>query len=197
MAHSKAKTKKLVTLIKSFFKEDDVKFSVISDECLEVYIQASNVNLIILIYVSNGHVVVRAPEFIRNIDLQRMEVVQFLMKVMSDVLDIRFEISDDGKALSSSCQHIVEDGTLTKSQFDFMMMIVIRISDDIYPKLMQIVYTGNNNNNNDSDSDIDLQLSDKDLMNDNLFEEFDDDIEDELDAYDEHANSDDDDHKIN
>ena len=192
---NKAKVKKLVSLIKSFLKQDGVKFSTVSDECIEVYIQANNVNLVILIYVSNGHIIVRTPEFVRNIQLKRMKILLFLMQIMNDVLDIRFEISDDGESLSSSCQHILEDGIITKDQFDFMMMIVISVTDDVYPKLMEILYAKGEFSSIDEDFHDDND--DDDLLGANLFDELEGEIEEELEALDEDADSNDDDHNIN
>jgi len=190
MVQGKANTKKILSLIKSFLKTDDVKYSTVSDNCLEVYIQANNVNLIVLIYISNGHIIIRTPEFIRNVQLKKMDIMLFISQVMNDVLDIRFEISEDGKSISSSCQHIIEDGTITKNQFDLMMMIVVRITDDVYPKLMQLIYAGDDTaGEHDAIEEI--------LNDDELMEELERDLEldDELD--DALPQSDDDDHKIN
>ena len=189
MSKVSVKVKKLVNQIKGFLDEDEVRYSMVSDTCIEVYIQAENVNLVVLIYVVNEHIIVRAPEFIRNVKLRSLDILSFMMKTMNEVLDIRLEIDDEGKSLSSCCQHIVEDNTITKSQFDFMMMVVIRVTDDIYPKLMQMVYSCESElsiNGNKIDNLDDL--SDSDLL---------DELDEELEDIDNITGSDDKEHKIN
>ena len=186
MTRVKAKTEKMVSLIKSFLKKDKITFSMVSDDCIEIYIQANNVNLIILIYVVRDHVIIRTPEFVRNIPLKRIDVMSFIIQVMTDVLDIRFEFSEDYTALSASCQHIVEDNPFTKKQFDLMMTVLISITDDVYPQIMKIIYSGNND-------DI---LQDN-LLDDDLIEDVEHELDDELDDFDNHSDIDDDEHKIN
>jgi len=186
MSKVPVKVKKLVKQIKGFLDEDEVRYSMVSDNCIEVYIQAENVNLVILIYVVNDHVIVRAPDFIRNVKLRNLEVMSFMLKIMNEVLDIRLEIDEEGKSLSSCCQHIVEDNTITRKQFDFMMVVVIRVTDDIYSKMMQIVYSGESKVTFPEDQ-ID-NLDEADLL---------DELDDDFDDIDGITDKDDNGHKIN
>lgn len=186
MSKAPVKVKKLVEQIKGFLAEDEVHYSMVSDNCIEVYIQAENVNLVILIYVVNDHVIVRAPDFIRNVKLKSLDVLSFMLKIMNEVLDIRLEIDEEGKSLSSCCQHIVEDNTITKKQFDFMMMVVIRVTDDIYQKMMQIIYSG--------ESKMSFRGNQIDAIDE---ADFLDELDDELDDNDGIADKDDNGHKIN
>jgi hypothetical protein len=94
-----------------------------------------------MIYQHNGHLIFRVPGFIRNVELNRLDVLMFIMKVMNEILDIRFEISADGKNLSACCHHIIEDGEITRAQFDLAMMIIMHIVDDTYPQFLQILYS--------------------------------------------------------
>ena len=61
-------------------------------------------------------------------------------KVTNEILDIRFELGKDGKSLSACCQHILEDGCLTRRQFDLAMMVLVHMVDDTFPRFMQLVY---------------------------------------------------------
>ncbi len=139
----KTDVSKAISTIIGFLEEDDAKFNRIADECLEMYIQAHNLTMQVLIYIHNNHLVIRIPSFIRNVELRRLDVMLFITKVMGEILDIRFEISPDGKNLSASCQHILEDNVITRRQFDLAMMVVIQLVDDTYPKFMQLIYSDN------------------------------------------------------
>jgi hypothetical protein len=111
---------KALSDIKEFLTQDNLRYNVIGDDAVELFMQARNLTIRLLIYVHNGHV----------------------MQVTSEILDIRFEIGPDGKSLSACCQHILEDGTLTRAQFDLAMMIILHIVDDTFPQFMKLVYNG-------------------------------------------------------
>jgi hypothetical protein len=132
---------KAMQMVRKFLAEEKIKFNDVDKDAVELYMQAKNLTIHLLIYTSNGHLIFRVPGFIRNVNLNRLEILMLIMKIMNEILDIRFEISPDGNSLSACCHHILEDGALTKSQFDLAMMIIIRLVDDTYPQFMQIIYS--------------------------------------------------------
>ena len=158
--------KQIIDQIISYLDEDDARYTRLADECVELYIQANNLTFQLLIYVHNNHLIFRVPNYIRNVELRKMEILSFIMKMMNEILDIRFEISPDGQNLSASCQHILEDGQITKKQFDMAMMVTIHLVDDTYPQFMQLVY---------SQDDPELEM--EEIEEDPLIEEFEDDSE--------------------
>lgn len=94
----------------------------------------------LVIYLHNSHLIFRVPNFIRNVDLSRKDVLLFIMQVTNEILDIRFELGKDGRSLSACCQHILEDGWLTRKQFDLAMMVLVHMVDDTFPRFMEIIY---------------------------------------------------------
>ncbi|MGM0599367.1 MAG: hypothetical protein ACQETH_06075 [Candidatus Rifleibacteriota bacterium] len=132
---------KAMQMVRQFLQEEKIKFNDVDKDAVELYMQAKNLTIHLLIYTSNGHLIFRVPGFIRNVNLNRLEILMLIMKIMNEILDIRYEISPDGKSLSACCHHILEDGAITKSQFDLAMMIIIRLVDDTYPQFMQMIYS--------------------------------------------------------
>ncbi|MEW6709148.1 MAG: YbjN domain-containing protein [Candidatus Riflebacteria bacterium] len=135
-------TIRAIATVKRYLEEDRIKFSVIDEDAVEIYMQARNLTMHLLIYQHNGHLIFRVPGFIRNVELNRLEVLQLMLKIMNEILDIRFEISPDGKSLSACCHHVIEDNDITRAQFDLLMMIIMHVVDDVYPQFLQAVYAG-------------------------------------------------------
>ncbi|EKD80881.1 MAG: hypothetical protein ACD_39C02113G0003 [uncultured bacterium] len=130
----------IISQIKSYLTDAEIRFHDIAEDAVELYMQGHNLTMHVVIYVHNGHLIFRVPGFIRNVDLRRPDILQFLMQVMSDILDIRFELGKDGNNLSACCQHILEDASMTRRQFDLAIMVLIHIVDDTYPHLMKLIY---------------------------------------------------------
>lgn len=130
----------IIEQVKIYLTDAEIKFHDIADDAVELYMQGHNLTMHVVIYVHNSHLIFRVPGFIRNVELRRPDVTQFLMQVMSDILDIRFELGKDGNSLSACCQHILEDASITRRQFDLAIMVLIHIVDDTYPHLMRLVY---------------------------------------------------------
>lgn len=133
-------TRTILAQVKTYLDAAEIRHHDIADDAIELYMQGHNLTMHVVIYVHNSHLILRIPGFIRNIELYRSDIMQFLMQVMNDILDIRFEIGKDGKSLSACCQHILEDSTLTRRQFDLAFMVLIHIVDDTYPHLMKLLY---------------------------------------------------------
>lgn len=133
-------TRTILAQVKTYLDAAEIRYHDIADDAIELYMQGHNLTMHVVIYVHNSHLILRIPGFIRNIELYRSDIMQFLMQVMNDILDIRFEIGKDGKSLSACCQHILEDSTLTRRQFDLAFMVLIHIVDDTYPHLMKLLY---------------------------------------------------------
>lgn len=179
---------KAMQMVRQFLKEEKIKFNEVDKDAVELYMQAKNLTIHLLIYTSNGHLIFRVPGFIRNVNLNRLEILMLVMKIMNEILDIRFEISPDGKSLSACCHHILEDGAITKSQFDLAMMIIIRLVDDTYPQFMQVIYSADGDSvefasvdrNHQVAAEQDL-IEEEDLINseDQDIEEDEEDEEDE------------------
>lgn len=129
--------------VRSFLDNDEIRYHILEDNAVEMYMQAKNLTIQLIIYVHNNHLIFRVPGYIRNVDLNRLEILTFIMRVMNEILDIRFEVPPDGKSLSACCHHILEDGTVTRAQFDLAMMVILHIVDDTYPQFMQIIYSEN------------------------------------------------------
>jgi hypothetical protein len=49
-------------------------------------------------------------------------------------------MADDGHSLSGSCNHILEDGVLTRSQFSQCFSVVAFLVDESFPRLMKVLY---------------------------------------------------------
>lgn len=130
----------VIGAIRSFLDADQMRYHQISEEALELYMQGNNLTMHVVIYVHNSHLILRVPAFIRNVDLRRMDILLFIMQVTGEILDIRFEIGKDGRTLSACCQHILEDASVTRRQFDLAMMVLMHIVDDTYPRFMQLIY---------------------------------------------------------
>ena len=124
-----------------YLQEDRYRFHLLDEDCIELYMRGKNLEMRMLIYAHNRHLVVRVPGFIRGgIDLRRPEFMLALLGIMNDYFDIRLELSDDGHALSGACNHVLEDGDLTKHQFSQCMSVVAYLVDEHYPKLMRLLY---------------------------------------------------------
>ncbi len=130
----------IIEEVKSYLTADKMRFSQLGEDAIELYMQGNNLTMHLVIYLHNNHLIFRVPNFIRNVELRRMDVLMFIMQVTNEILDIRFEIGKDGKSLSACCQHILEDGTLTRKQFDLAMMVLVHMVDDTFPRFMQLVY---------------------------------------------------------
>lgn len=131
---------KLIKQITEYYTADGVRFHYLGNDGIELYMQGKNLTMQLIVYVHNNHLVLRVPGFIKNQNLQRMDVLLFIMKVMNEILNIRFEIDNEGRMLSASCQHIIEDGVVTRKQFDMAMMVLLHIVDDTYPEFMKILF---------------------------------------------------------
>jgi hypothetical protein len=133
----------IIAQVIEFLTADGIRFHLFEENSLEFFMQAKNLTMRLVIYHYNSHLIFRAPTFIRNNDLNRSDVLMLMLKLMNEFLDIRFEIAEDGKSLSASCQHVLEDSTFTKKQFDFLMMIILHVVDETYPQFMKLLYSGN------------------------------------------------------
>lgn len=133
-------TAPVIEAIKGYLEEDSMRFSQLDEDAVELYMQGNNLTMHLIIYLHNNHLIFRVPNFIRNVELRRLDILLFIMQVTNEILDIRFEIGKDGKSLSACCQHILEDGLLTRKQFDLAMMVLVHMVDDTFPRFMQLVY---------------------------------------------------------
>jgi hypothetical protein len=132
----------LMVLVARYLAAEDYHFHSLADDCVELHLQGQNLVMRMLIYVHNRHVILRVPAFIRNVDLRRLDVLSAILEFMNGFLDIRFEIAEDGMSLSGAVNHILEDGTLTQTQFSQCLNVLAFMVDDAYPRLMKIIYTG-------------------------------------------------------
>ncbi len=130
----------LIKQVAEFLTLEEYKFQFIDETCLEMYLQGKFLTMRMLVYGSNKHLVIRVPAFIRNVNLRRMDVLLFLMAVMNDFFDIRFELAKDGRSLSAASNFILEDGAITRKQFMQCLMVVAYLVDENYPKLMKLVF---------------------------------------------------------
>ncbi len=131
--------------IMGYLASDNMRFNQLGEDAVELYMQGNNLTMHLVIYLHNSHLIFRVPNFIRNVELRRLEILMFIMQVTSEILDIRFEIGKDGKSLSACCQHILEDGTMTRRQFDLAMMVLVHMVDDTFPQFMKMVYSQTEN----------------------------------------------------
>ena len=127
--------------IMGYLAADNMRFNQLGEDAVELYMQGNNLTMHLVIYLHNSHLIFRVPNFIRNVELRRIEILMFIMQVTGEILDIRFEIGKDGKSLSACCQHILEDGTMTRRQFDLAMMVLVHMVDDTFPQFMKLVYS--------------------------------------------------------
>lgn len=127
--------------IMGYLASDNMRFNQLGEDAVELYMQGNNLTMHLVIYLHNSHLIFRVPNFIRNVDLRRLDILMFIMQVTSEILDIRFEIGKDGRSLSACCQHILEDGTMTRRQFDLAMMVLVHMVDDTFPQFMKLVYS--------------------------------------------------------
>lgn len=127
--------------IEEFLQEDKIKFGIVDENAVELYMQAKNLTMHLLVYEHNGHIIFRIPGFIRNAELKKPEIYNLMMKIMNEILDIRFEMAPDGRSISACIHHILEDNNITRAQFDLAMMILLHVVDDSYPQFMQALYS--------------------------------------------------------
>lgn len=141
---SETNVNEIIGLVKTYLTDAEIKYHDIAENAVEMYMQGHNLTMHVVIYVHNNHLIFRIPGFIRNTELRRADITHFLMQVMNDILDIRFELGKDGNSLSACCQHILEDASITRRQFDLAIMVLIHIVDDTYPHLMKLIYNTDN-----------------------------------------------------
>lgn len=139
-SQSETDVKEIINLVKTYLTDAEIKHHDIAEDAVEMYMQGQNLTMHVVIYVHNNHLIFRIPGFIRNVELRRADITQFLLQVMNDILDIRFELGKEGNSLSACCQHILEGASITRRQFDLAIMVLIHIVDDTYPHLMQLIY---------------------------------------------------------
>jgi hypothetical protein len=130
----------IIDTVKEYLEADGMRYNQLGPDAVELYMQGNNLTMHLVIYLHNNHLIFRVPNFIRNVELRRMDILLFIMQVTNEILDIRFETGKEGKALSACCQHILEDGALTRKQFDMAMMVLVHIVDDTFPRFMQLIY---------------------------------------------------------
>ena len=126
--------------IAEHLEAEEYRFHFLKEDCIELYLQGKNLTMKIQVFAFNRHLVVRAPEFLRNVDLRRVDVLELIVRLMNDYLDIRFELGHDGRSLSASVNHILEDAVPTRRQVVQALMVVACLVDDCYPRFMQVVY---------------------------------------------------------
>ncbi len=178
-SQSETNVNEIISLVKTYLADAEIKYHDIAEDAVEMYMQGKNLTMHIVIYVHNSHLIFRIPGFIRNVELRRADVTHFLMQVMGDILDIRFELGKEGNSLSACCQHILEDASITRRQFDLAIMVLIHIVDDTYPHLMKLIY------NVDSDEMPEQDSSGVDFADEQIKEGV--TIEDDIDENDEFA----------
>ncbi len=127
--------------IMGYLASDNMRFNQLGEDAVELYMQGNNLTMHLVIYQHNSHLIFRVPNFIRNVELRRLDILTFIMQVTGEILDIRFEIGKDGRSLSACCQHILEDGIMTRRQFDLAMMVLVHMVDDTFPQFMKLVYS--------------------------------------------------------
>jgi len=150
----RAWSEKVIQEVAEHLKAEEYRYQLLADDCIELYLQGKNLTMKLQIFAFNRHLVVRAPEFIRNVDLHKMNILELIVKFMNDFLDIRYELSPDGHSLSASANHILEDGVMTRTQFIQTMMVVACLVDDSYPLFMKALYgSGPTPNDNDFTED--------------------------------------------
>ncbi len=130
----------IIATIKEYLDADGMRYNQLGADAIEMYMQGNNLTMHMVIYLHNNHLIFRIPNFIRNVELRRMDILLFIMQVTNEILDIRFETGKEGKSLSACCQHILEDGVLTRKQFDLALMVLVHIVDDTFPRFMQLIY---------------------------------------------------------
>lgn len=130
----------IIRQIAGFLQDERYRFTNLGDDCLELYLQGKHLTMRMIIYAHNGHLVVRVPEFIRNQNLLFPAFLRTILTIQSEFFDIRFELSEDGQSLSASSNHILEDNTITKSQFNQCLTVVAFIIDQHYPLFLKVLY---------------------------------------------------------
>ena len=141
-SEKKAWEARLIRTVAGYLTEENYRFTVSAEDCLELHLQGRHLTMRMIIYAHNRHLVIRVPGFIRNQELRGRTFLLKVMAVMNEYFDIRFELSDDGQSLSGCSNHVFEDGTLTKAQFMQCMTVVAFIVDEQFPHLMKLLYGG-------------------------------------------------------
>ncbi|MBF0544224.1 MAG: hypothetical protein HQM08_07320 [Candidatus Riflebacteria bacterium] len=132
--------KGVIKRVIGFLEQENYRFHSLENDNLELFLQGKNLVMHVMIYVHNRHLIVKIPTYIKDSGLRKAEILLALLKMMNDYYDIRMELSEESDGLSASCNHILEDGFLTKSQFFQCLTATAFIVDETYPKIMKILF---------------------------------------------------------
>lgn len=130
----------VMSCVKKFLEKEKFRYVENKDESYEIIIQGDNLMLQLVYYVYRNHLILRVPHFIRNVDVMRPKLIFSINRAMEEILDIRFEVGEEGKSISAICQLLLEDALPTERQLRFLTMLIMNVTDDYYPKFMQALY---------------------------------------------------------
>ncbi len=128
--------------VTDYLDKEGFKYLMLEDKICEIVIQGDNLSIQLMYYVYNNHLILRVPHFIRNVDVMRPKVVYLMNYAMNEILDIRFEVGQEGKSISSSVQHLLGDTVPTEAQLRYLTMLIINVTDNYYQKFIQAIYSG-------------------------------------------------------
>ena len=128
--------------VTDYLDKEGFKYLMLEDKICEIVIQGDNLSIQLMYYVYNNHLILRVPHFIRNVDVMRPKVVYLMNYAMNEILDIRFEVGEEGKSISSSVQHVLGNTVPTEAQLRYLTMLIINVTDNYYQKFIQAIYSG-------------------------------------------------------
>jgi hypothetical protein len=130
----------VMNIVKKFLDKEKFKYIETEEQACEIIVQGYNLIMQLVYYVYKNHLILRIPHFIRNVDVMRPKLVFMINRFMEEILDIRFEVGEEGKSISATCQLLLEDALPTERQLRFLTMLIMNVADDYYPKFMQAIY---------------------------------------------------------
>lgn len=128
--------------VTDYLDKEGFRYFMSENDICEILIQGTNASLQLVYYVYQNHLILRIPHFIRNVDVMRPKVIFLINQAMEEVMDIRFEIGEEGKSISAAVQHLLGRDVPTEAQLRYLTMLILNATDEYYQRFLQAIYSG-------------------------------------------------------
>jgi hypothetical protein len=131
---------KVFKRVERYLEKQNFNYSLRPNGSPEVVLHGDNLIMLVNYHFYNGHLIIRVPNFIKNVDIMRPKIMFLINQLMEETLSIRFELEAERGSISATCHHVVEDNLPTYKQLELLTMLLVSVVDDSYHKFMQAIY---------------------------------------------------------